>query len=145
MGGFLADEDHLSMVFVVSLFVANFPEAFAASSLLCQARWSTPSIIGMWTGLNLLVGVLGGLSCWVLLAVYPNYGDPDCPLPTVVQMGVALTEGTTGGALIACISALMLPEAFERSGHSGNLLMSSGFMCTCGFLMAVAMKVWEVA
>merc|ERR1712032_156607 len=97
--GFLAAEDHLSMVFIVSIFVANFPEAFAASSLLCQARWSTPSIIGMWTG----------------------------------------------GALIACISALMLPEAFERSGHGGNLLMSSGFMCTCGFLMAVAMKVWEVA
>merc|ERR1712032_772747 len=98
--GFLAAEDHLSMVFVVSLFVANFPEAFAASSLLCQARWSTPSIIGMWTGLCLLVGVLGGVSRWVLLTAFPEYGQKGYELPVGVTFGVALTEGTTGGALI---------------------------------------------
>merc|ERR1740116_755737 len=60
--GFLAAEDHLSMVFIVSLFVANFPEAFAASSLLRQARHSIATIVGMWTALCLLIGVLGAVS-----------------------------------------------------------------------------------
>merc|ERR1719203_2606961 len=112
------------MVFIVSLFVANFPEAFAASSLLSQARWSTPSIVGMWTGLCLLIGVIGGVASWALLAVFPNYG-PGVHLPVLARSGIALVEGTTGGVIIACISAVMLPEAFERSGHSGSILMSS--------------------
>jgi len=143
--GILAAEDHLSTVFIVSLFVSNFPEAFAASSLLCQARWSTPAIVGMWTALCLIIGVLGGISSWALLAVYPSYGQEGVHLPVLMRTGVALVEGITGGVIIACISSVMLPEAFERTDSSGNLLMSSGFQCTCGFLLAVALKVWEVA
>jgi len=142
--GFLAAEDHLSMVFVVSLFVANFPEAFSSSSLLRQARYGTPAIIGMWTALCLFVGVLGSLSSWAILAFYPDYGK-GFRLPLLVRMGIALVEGTAGGAMIACIASVMLPEAFERAGTNGSLLMSSGFMCLCGFLLAVALKVWEVA
>jgi len=143
--GLLAAEDHLSMVFIVSLFIANFPEAFAASSLLCEARYRTPTIVCMWAALCLLIGVLTAVSSWVLLGVYPNYGEEGVHLPMLVRMGIALVEGTTGGVIIACISAVMLPEAFERTATSGHICMSSGFMCTCGFVLAVALKVWEVA
>jgi len=141
--GFLAAEDHLSPVFIVSLFVANFPEAFASSSLLIQAEYSTPMIVSMWGALCFMVAALGALSSGVLLAVYPNYG-PHAYLPLEVRIGANLVEGLTGGAMIACISSVMLPEAFERAGKGGSLWMSSGFLCTCGFLMAVALKVLEV-
>merc|ERR1719174_1706076 len=54
--GFLAAEGHLTPVLIISLFVANFPEAFSSASLLVQARLSVAKIIGMWTGLCTLVG-----------------------------------------------------------------------------------------
>mmetsp|Transcript_48443 Transcript_48443/g.122254 ORF Transcript_48443/g.122254 Transcript_48443/m.122254 type:complete len:566 (+) Transcript_48443:138-1835(+) len=137
--GFLAAEGHLTPVLVISLFVANFPEAFSSASLLVLGKMPVYIIVGMWTLLCILVGVLTGLSCKLLLAGYPDYAtNPELPLS--VLLFVAMIEGLTGGAMMACISSVMLPEAFERAGEDGNLLMSSGFLCTCGFLLAVYLK-----
>lgn len=143
--GFLAAEGHLTPVLIVSLFVANFPEAFSSASLLIQAGMSTGKIIGMWTGLCILVGCLGGASCFLLLLMFPEYGhgglhNPNADLPMSVLLGIALVEGITGGAMIACISSVMLPEAFERAGKSGPFYSQSGFLCTSGFLLSVALK-----
>lgn len=137
--GFLAAEGHLTPVFIISLFVANFPEAFSSASLLVTAKMSYASIVGMWTGLTLLVGLLAGMSCWLIVAFNPRVvlGEE---LPPTVQVGVCLTEGITGGAMIACIASVMLPEAFERCSKHGSVFQSSGFICVCGFLMAVTMK-----
>lgn len=141
--GFLAAEGHLTPVLVISLFVANFPEAFSSASLLVQAKMSVPKIIGMWTGLCLLVGSLGGLSCYLLLLVFPEFGQGGLhskALPMPVLLGISLVEGITGGAMIACISAVMLPEAFEQAGKHGPFYTQSGFWCTSGFLLSVALK-----
>lgn len=138
--GFLAAEGHLTPVLVVSILVANFPEAFSSASLLVVGEMSTAKIIGMWSTLCVLVGCLSGASCFLLLYAYPEYGQPNAhKLPLPVLMGISLVEGATGGAMIACIAAVMLPEAFERAGK-GNLLMSSGFLCAAGFLAAMCMK-----
>lgn len=141
--GFLAAEGHLTPVLIISLFVANFPEAFSSASLLVKARMSTAKIVGMWTGLCLLVGCLGGLSCYCLLLAYPEFGKGglhSTELPMPVLLGISLVEGITGGAMIACISAVMLPEAFERAGKNGPFYTMSGFWCTSGFLLSVALK-----
>jgi len=136
--GFLAAGGHLQPVLVISLFIANFPEAFSASSLLIQGRMESYKIVGAWAGLCGLVGVLGGISCWILLFFYPDYG-PGSILPMHIAMLVASVEGLAGGAMIACIASVMLPEAFEES-KGGSIEMSSGFLCTAGFLCAVALK-----
>jgi len=141
--GFLAAEGHLTPVLIISLFVANFPEAFSSASLLVQAKMSMAKIVGMWTGLCLLVGGLGGLSCYLLLLAYPEFGKGglhSSELPMPVLLGISLVEGITGGAMIACISAVMLPEAFERAGKNGPFYTQSGFWCTSGFLLSVALK-----
>lgn len=141
--GFLAAEGHLTPVLIISLFVANFPEAFSSASLLVQAKMSVVNIVGMWTGLCLLVGSLGGLSCYLLLLAYPAFGQGglhSTKLPMPVLLGISLVEGITGGAMIACISAVMLPEAFERAGKNGPFYTQSGFWCTSGFLLSVALK-----
>merc|ERR1719331_2013325 len=65
--GFLAAEGHLTPVLIISLFVANFPEAFSSASLLISARMPVYKIIGMWTSLCILVGCLSGLACYLLL------------------------------------------------------------------------------
>merc|ERR1719181_768277 len=123
--GFLAAEGHLTPVLIISLFVANFPEAFSSSSLLIQAQMSVAKIIGMWTGLCTLVGCLAAFSCWALLATYPDFGKTGGEsLPVAVLIGISLVEGLTGGAMIACIAAVMLPEAFERGGKGGHFYSS---------------------
>jgi zinc transporter ZupT len=137
--GFLAARGHLTPVFIIALFFANFPEAFSSASLLTVAKLSWWGIVGMWTFLCLLVGVVAGISCWALLAMYPGYAT-GALLPTPVLIGIAAIEGLTGGSMIACIAAVMLPEAFERMGKEPPLLLSSGFMCACGFLTAVLLK-----
>jgi hypothetical protein len=137
--GFLAAKGHLTPVLIVALFFANFPEAFSSASLLTVARLSPFAIVGMWTFLCVVVGIIAGISCWALLAAFPGYATGEL-LPTPVLMCIASIEGLTGGAMIACIAHVMLPEAFERMGKSPPLYLSSGFMCTCGFLSAVLLK-----
>lgn len=140
--GFLAAEGHLTPVLIISLFVANFPEAFSSASLLIEAKMAWYTIISMWCGLCLLVGCLCGFSCYFLLLNFPSYGGhgADVELPLPVLLGIALVEGITGGAMIACIASVMLPEAFERAGQKGPFYQQSGFLCTAGFLMSVALK-----
>jgi len=141
--GFLSAEGHLTPVLIISLFVANFPEAFSSSSLLIQAQMSKAKIVGMWTFLCVLVGCLAGGSCFLLLWMFPKFGTGGVheeKLPMSALVGIALTEGITGGAMIACISSVMLPEAFERAGKHGNFYAQSGFWCVCGFLLSVTLK-----
>lgn len=140
--GFLAAEDHLSMVLILSLLVANFPEAFSSASLMSEAGVSKAKILSMWGGLCILVGALAGGSCFALKYFFPTYPDGD-NLPHALIFSIAIIEGITGGAMITCIATVMLPEAFERAGKGGWLCASSGFLCTAGFLVAVMMKALE--
>jgi len=141
--GFLSAEGHLTPVLIISLLVANFPEAFSSASLLIQAKMSTAKILGMWTFLCLLVGGLAGLSCYLLLLAYPNFGQGHghgSTLPEGVKIGISAVEGITGGAMIACIASVMLPEAFERAGKGGPFYTQSGFLCLSGFLLSASLK-----
>merc|ERR1719272_453181 len=63
--GFLAAERHLSMALVVSLFIANFPEAFSSASLLRQARKPIWAIMGMWTSLFIITAALAAIAAFV--------------------------------------------------------------------------------
>merc|ERR1719182_338235 len=92
--GFLSAEGHLTPVLIVSLFVANFPEAFSSASLLVTADMGTGVIVAMWTSLAILVGCLCGASCYTLLYFFPTYGGHHGggELPAAVLIGIALVE-----------------------------------------------------
>lgn len=137
--GFLAAEGHFSLVFAVSVFISQFPEAFVAASLFRKAGMKSSTMLAMWGGLCLVSVILAGLSCAMLLRVYPGYAHGE-ELPTRPAIAVALTEGVTGGAMLACISSTMLPEALERTGKDTHVFLSSGFLCASGFLLAVVLK-----
>jgi len=140
--GFLAAEGHFSLVFAVSVFIAQFPEAFVAASLFKKTGMKTHTMFAMWGGLCLVSVALAGMSCAALLRLFPGYAFGE-RLPVGPAIGVALVEGVTGGAMIACIAATMLPEALERTGKNTHILLSSGFLCASGFLLAVALKAVE--
>jgi len=137
--GFLAAENSLSLVLVLSLFVANFPEAFSSASLMKEAEAPLWKIMGMWTFLCALTGILAGLACAGLL-YFAGDAAASGEMPFHMRMIIAVVEGIAGGAMIACIAAVMLPEAFGRK-HQTNMLMDPGFLCTAGFLCAVLIKV----
>jgi hypothetical protein len=137
--GFLAAEHSLSLVLVLSLFVANFPEAFSSASLMKEAGVPVFKIIGMWSALCVLTGVLAALACAGLLYIAGEAAASGA-MPFHIAITIAIVEGIAGGAMIACIASVMLPEAFARK-NQGSLLMDSGFLCTAGFLTAVLIKV----
>jgi hypothetical protein len=137
--GFLAAENNLSLVLVLSLFVANFPEAFSSASLMKEAGVPLFKIVGMWSALCVITGVLAAIACAGLL-YFAGSAAKSGEMPFHITMTIAVVEGIAGGAMIACIAAVMLPEAFARK-HEVNMLMDPGFLCTAGFLAAVMIKV----
>lgn len=125
--GFLAAEHRLSMVLVISLFIANFPEAFSSTCLLREAGWKTWKILSMWTFCFVLTAILAMVSCAL------------CPADLEVHLGIrageCFIEGLAGGAMLACVTSVMLPEAFAI--HNDYI----GLLCLFGFLSSVLLKV----
>merc|ERR1719326_2605921 len=63
--GFLASAGKLSMMFILSLFIANFPESFSASSIMYEHKtFSVMQIIGMWTVPCVIPAILAALACY---------------------------------------------------------------------------------
>lgn len=137
--GLLAAETRLTVPLVGSLLVANFPEAFAAASLLQRAGVKVTTIIGMWGALCLMTGGLCGLTCWMLLVFYPKYALGQ-GLPLMLQSLVTFIECFTGGAMLACVICVMLPDAQRRASSKEAHLTSVGFLCTAGFLVSVMLE-----
>jgi len=145
--GFLATGGKLSFMFVVSLFIANFPESFSSASLMQEHQtFSKAAIIGMWTIPCVMTGSLAALAAYCIPARMQDSLE--------VEMAGAVIEGLAGGMMLAMIASVMLPQAFnmakeaenpfnklvpeEKSHHGGDV---PGVACVAGFLLAVAMKV----
>lgn len=138
--GFMAAAGNLGVTFILSLSIANFPEAFAGGVLMQEGRFSKVEIIGAWGGLAILVSLLAGVSCYLLLKLNPGYSGGH-ETPFAIQILIALMEGLAGGAMISGIAACMLPEAYERRDKKAAIHKTGGFLCTVGFLLSVAIKV----
>jgi hypothetical protein len=145
--GFLASSGKLSVMFIVSLFIANFPESFSAASLMHEHKaFSTPVIIGMWTLPCLIPAILAALACYLVPA--------DVQGMRAVEMIAASIEGLAGGMMLAMIGSVMLPEAFNMAKSAENIFNGlvavehhhhgadiPGVLCVSGFLVAVGLKV----
>jgi len=147
--GLLASEGHLSMMFVVSLFIANFPESFSSASLMIENNvFPWYQIVGLWTIPFIATGGLAGLACWAI--------PPWAHATMTVRIIAAVIEGLAGGMMLAMIASVMLPQAFNMAKenpvwhpwvskdakpdehHGGDI---PGVLCVCGFLVAVGLKV----
>merc|ERR1719352_950770 len=145
--GFLASAGKLSMMFILSLFIANFPESFSASSIMHENKtFSAPTIIAMWTVPCVLPAILAATACYCV--------PEDVQGLRAVEMVAACIEGLAGGMMLAMIGSVMLPEAFNMAKKSENVFNKMvaeeyqhhgadvpGVLCVAGFLVAVGMKV----
>jgi hypothetical protein len=145
--GFLATGGKLSTMFIVSLFIANFPESFSSASIMQEHEtFSKWAIIGMWTIPCVMTGSLAALAAFLIPA--------DMHDSVEVEITAAVIEGLAGGMMLAMIASVMLPQAFNmakeavnpfnkltpeaKNHHGGDI---PGVACVAGFLLAVAMKV----
>lgn len=130
MLGFKTNEGSLSWQFIVAVFIANFPEAFSAASLLKDQGVSTSKIMVMWSSVFVITGVLAFFASWAM----PDDVSEGSTVYQVRSSTTAGLEGLTGGAMLAMVSTAMLPEAF----HGGGDL--SGCIFVLGFVLSVLLQ-----
>jgi ZIP family zinc transporter len=106
----------VSVAFLVAVFIANLPEAIAATAALERAGRSTTRIMRFWV----LVALGFGLASLLGYAV----------LDTASPRTVAIVLAFAGGAILTMLANTMMPEAL----HYGGKVV--GFVTTLGFALA---------
>jgi ZIP family zinc transporter len=106
----------VSIAFLVAVFIANLPEAIAATVALERAGRSTTRIMRFWA----LVALGFGLASLLGYAV----------LDTASPRTVAIVLAFAGGAILTMLANTMMPEAL----HYGGKVV--GFVTTLGFALA---------
>jgi zinc transporter ZupT len=132
--GFITNERAMTVAFIVSIFLANFPEAFSSASMLKGKGMSSVKIVAMWGSLCVITTLLSGMSSAALPAdMHTNQGSE---YMHAISLTGAAIEGLAGGAMLAMVCATMLPEAYEQGGRW------SGLCAVLGFLMSCCVKVY---
>lgn len=118
--GFLSAHHNLSIDFIASVFLANFPEAFSTTSLLLDLHQPTWKIMLAWTILALLTACIAGCTTWCLTGIdLHGLG---------AQLMAGMVEGLAAGAMMMMIISVMIPEAFEVEGDVSAMIMILGFI-----------------
>ena len=107
----------------MAVFVANLPEAIAATSALERAGRDPRRIMRFWVLVALGFG----------LASLLDYVALDAASPRTVAIVLAFAAG----AVLTMLANTMMPEAFE---HGGKLV---GIFTTFGFAVAFALSTLE--
>uniref|UniRef100_A0A0G4HFR2 Zinc transporter ZIP11 n=1 Tax=Chromera velia CCMP2878 TaxID=1169474 RepID=A0A0G4HFR2_9ALVE len=129
--GFLTNDGDASWAFVISVFVANFPEAFSSAYLMRREGVTMTTIMFMWGSLFVMTGALSALTSAVVPKDLHRGGTGEVVLDVISSS----VEGLAGGAMLSMLSSTMLPEAFEQGG---DLV---GLFCVLGFLSSVLIRV----
>jgi ZIP family zinc transporter len=110
----------VSVALLVAVFIANIPEAIAATTAFARAGRNATRIIRFWVLVAIGFGVTS-LAGYVVL---------DSASPRTVAIVLAFA----GGAVLTMLANTMMPEALH---HGGKL---AGFVTTVGFALAFAIS-----
>lgn len=128
----IAKEGSPDPLFLISIMIADFPQAVGVVADWHQARWRPLyQIVTVWLAIPLLRGPVTAVTAQ-LLKGYDEETDP---------LFVVIAEGVAGGAMMLVSINELLPEALRLAGHY------SGLVCVFAFsllsLLAVAFKYVE--
>ena len=104
----------LSLSLLIGLLLSNYPEALSSSQGMKQQGFPIPRILGMWTSIMLLTGILAAIGSQLFVDVSPSM--------------ISLLESLAAGAMLTVISETMLPEAYAKGGSIVGLSTLLGFL-----------------
>jgi len=107
--------------FLAAVFLSNLPESIASSVGMREAGFSSKKIFGLWGTLVAFGVVAAALGNIFLLDAAPTL--------------ITLVEAVAGGGILAMVSSVMMPEAYEHGGAEVGLSTIAGFLCA--FLFSV--------
>lgn len=121
--GFIVTEGSRNpLVFVVGVFLSNFPEAMASGATMKTVGLATWKIMALWSTTCILTGIGAMIGSAII---------PDSGLTGDFEVFVKGMEGLAAGAMLTMIAQTMLPEACEKGGGL------TGIGCLLGFLSAL--------
>jgi len=123
-GAVLGFMDVIPVTLVGALFLANFPEALAASVNMKQQGFSSKRIISLWVLLTIICAIVSALGAYLGEEIPHSY--------------LIFVEGIAAGAMLTMIGSAMLPEAAHLS--TPNV---AGFSTLLGFVSAIGFKLFE--
>lgn len=103
----------VSVAFLVAVFLANLPEAIAATTALSRAGRNSGRILRFWVLVALGFGVTSLVGYVVLDTASPRT--------------VAFVLAFAGGAVLTMLANTMMPEALRYGGKLAGLLTTVGF------------------
>lgn len=103
-----------SPIFLVAVFLANFPEALTSAVQMRQHGYSVQRILLLWGGLVVSSG-LAALAGNILLRDAPGWS-------------ISGAEALAAEAILAMLTDTMMPEAYEHGGPSVALWTALGFL-----------------
>jgi ZIP family zinc transporter len=108
----------VSAAFLIAVFIANLPEAIAATAALERAGRDTKRIMRFWVLVALGFGV----------ASLAGYVALDAASPRTLAIVLAFA----GGAVLTMLANTMMPEALHHGGRLAGLLTTLGFALAFG-------------
>lgn len=127
MIGFRVVGNKLSWAFIISIFIANFPESFCGGYMMKKEGFGSCLTFLLWLSVSLLIGLVAmGTAA---IQVTPAHS-------VALRMFDAGMQGTAAGAMLALSTASMLPAAYEAGG------VSSGVFCVMGFLFSLSVRLF---
>lgn len=103
----------VSVAVLVAVFLANLPEAIAATTGLVRSGWTRAHVMGLWLAVAVVTG----------LASLAGYAFFEGASPQMLAFVLAFA----GGAILTMLAETMMPEAFEHAGRMVGLATTLGF------------------
>ncbi|MCU0453726.1 MAG: cyclic nucleotide-binding domain-containing protein [Bacteroidetes bacterium] len=105
--------------FLAAVFLSNLPEAIASAVGMKQAGFSNFKVFGLWTMLVVAGGVAAAFGNLYLAAASPTL--------------LTFVGAVAGGGILAMVSSVMMPEAYEDGGPAVGLATIAGFLGAFAF------------
>ncbi|HRD67794.1 MAG TPA: cyclic nucleotide-binding domain-containing protein [Candidatus Competibacter sp.] len=114
IGSSFVSLDSFRFTFLAAVFLSNLPEAIGSAVGMKQAGFKTKRIFALW-GMLVLAGAVAAALGNLFLA-----GAPPALL--------TLVGAIAGGGILAMVSSVMMPEAYEDGGPAVGLATIAGFL-----------------
>ena len=111
----------ISVAFLAAVFISNIPQAVAPSAALVRQGWRPGRMIAMWGAVVMACGVASAAG-WIVATNVDNVTG-------------ARTAAIAAGAVLAMLTASLVPFAYQKGGAGAALGTVVGF---CGALIGSA-------